>query len=116
MVPYTCDQCSNEYTSNLVLKEHIRNKHKEAIKQDSDRFSCNQCEFTAKYKPHLKAHKQIQHEGVRFSCDLCNVQATTRSYIKKHKLKKHLNEVGNHGDQNFIPVRGVPRNHPSINI
>jgi len=52
-------------------------------------FNCDQCDFSAKRKNHLRSHKLIKHEGVRYDCDRCEFRATTPSILKQHVQSIH---------------------------
>ena len=55
---------------------------------DSDhgnvRYSCNQCDFKAKWKQSFKEHIDSVRENVQYSCNQCDCKVTTKIYLKRH--------------------------------
>ena len=63
-----------------TLLKHVESKH-EGVK-----FLCDQCNYKATQKGHLKAHIQSKHENVKFHCDKCDFKvAMHRNYRKERK-------------------------------
>ena len=56
-------------------------------------YGCDQCDYKAVHKGHLKIHKESKHEGVRYGCDQCDYKATLKTDLKRHKQSKHESEV-----------------------
>ena len=63
-------------------------QHKEK-EHEGRRYTCNQCEYSACSRSHLRHHKKVKHEGMRYLCDQCKYAATTSSDLKRHKEVKH---------------------------
>ena len=52
---------------------------------DSDhgnvRYSCNQCDFKAKWKQSFKEHIDSVRENVQYSCNQCDCKVITKIYM-----------------------------------
>ena len=44
-------------------------------------YSCQQCNYKATQKGHVKQHRESKHEGVKYVCYHCEYQATTRDSL-----------------------------------
>ena len=47
-------------------------------------YSCDQCEYKALLKLHLKVHLRKFHENVKYSCDLCDYKTKWKSSFDHH--------------------------------
>ena len=90
---------------NIKQEDHIENYYPEPIplqyslvddwgsqmdtaKHDRE-YKCDQCDYVAKQKSHLKPHIKAKHEGVIYHCDMCDYKANYPSNLNAHKRKKH---------------------------
>ena len=53
-------------------------------------FQCEFCDHATPTKRTLKQHKEIKHEGLTFPCDQCNLSPSTMSSLLRHKRRKHV--------------------------
>ena len=53
------------------------------------KYSCDQCDYIAKYSSHLYRHIQSRHEGVKYACDQCDYKFTQQSSLRTHIKKQH---------------------------
>jgi len=53
------------------------------------RFSCDQCDHSARYEANLRTHIASMHELVTHTCNLCNKHFTQRSALNRHKQSVH---------------------------
>ena len=70
-----------------TIKSHLR-VHT-LLKREGIRFDCDQCEYKANHKNSLRLHKQSRHEGIKYNGDQCEYKATTKSNLRVHTLSKH---------------------------
>ena len=60
-------------------------KQKVNVKGHVDvRYTCNQCDYKAKWKRNLKQHTDSVHGDVRFICEQCDYKATQKGNLKRH--------------------------------
>ena len=55
----------------------------------NEKYSCNECDYTAKVKHTLNLHIDATHKGIRYPCGKCNYKATQKSSLNRH-AKRHL--------------------------
>ena len=54
------------------------------------RFSCEQCDYSAARKSHIRKHVLAVHERKKpFSCDLCGYSTAWKPHIRDHMWKIH---------------------------
>ena len=70
-----------------TIKSHLR-VHT-LSKRERIKFDCDQCEHKANHKDSLRLHKQSKHEGIKYNCDQWEYKATTKSNLRVHTLSKH---------------------------
>ena len=46
------------------------------------KIRCDQCDYQAYYKHHLKEHVEYKHEGVIYQCDFCDYKARTKQNLQ----------------------------------
>ena len=51
------------------------------------KFECEQCEYKATKKGHLRVHTLSKHGGI-FDCDQCECKATIKNHLRVHTLSK----------------------------
>ena len=59
--------------------------NKKIKENKEDGFSCDRCNFTSIYSSNLSQHIKSKHEGVRYPCDQCDYVATGKGHLKIHK-------------------------------
>ena len=83
-----CKLCANTFTSEVSLKLHTKNVHKERM--------CDQCNFkTSKGSYFLKDHKRTAHEKKeeRAAYFKCNQDDCEKTFKRKCLLNSHINKV-----------------------
>ena len=53
------------------------------------KYPCNQFEYKAAQKGHLKRHKMSIHEGIKYPSNQCEYKAAHEVSLKKHKISLH---------------------------
>ena len=81
----------------LSIKRYIK-----TIKGDYKNH-CNECDFKAKSKRIIKAHKLRVHEGVNYPCNQCDTKFTDLRNLKRHQMSVHegVKYPCNQCDSNF---------------
>ena len=77
---------------NLALEVTDTPKAQQKPKYTSNadsKFPCDECDYLANYKWHLKRHKQGMHGGKKFECDKCGVLFSFKTNLHTHKQSKH---------------------------
>ncbi|XP_008487647.1 zinc finger protein 391-like [Diaphorina citri] len=84
---HECEECSRLFPSSKMLYDHTMRSHKTRVL-----FKCHQCSRKYMSKPSLRRHIYANHinKGVRFSCHLCG-----KSFHREQSLRKHLREEEN---------------------
>ena len=79
-----CEHCGKHFTRKDSYQNHLTKKH------GNQTFSCEECDFTSKYKQAIKAHRLWKHteNNKNFQCDLCQ-----KAYVTKKDLKCHTNHL-----------------------
>jgi len=54
-----------------------------------EKYLCNKCDYTAKFKNTLNLHIDATHKGIRYPCGQCDYKATQKSSLNRH-AKRHL--------------------------
>lgn len=110
---YQCSHCNKKFSTNNLLKEHIRkhvNKFKCPIcdmtcigktelskhilyKHTTQKsFKCSYCEHICKTQLDLQKHISLKHsESYEYQCNECDFKSKDLNIIKKHMLKSHMN-------------------------
>ncbi|XP_017081370.2 zinc finger protein 160 [Drosophila eugracilis] len=80
------DNCSYVGKSELHLKRHLKSAHS-GKESGAEWFSCDQCEFRARIKGHLRRHS-LRHSGQKpHQCPHCDFQCSTIDNLRKHVIK-----------------------------
>ena len=69
-----------------TIKSHLRVHNYRSVR-GSD--LTDQSEYKANHKDSLRLHKQSKHERIKYNCDQCEYKATTKSNLRVHTLSKH---------------------------
>ena len=83
--PYKCIQCDKEFSSNTILRKHIK------IHTGEKPYKCNLCEKTFSKQYDLKRHSGIHSGEKPFQCTHCPSAFARRDYLTKH-IRKHTGE------------------------
>ena len=54
-------------------------------------YSCDQCDYKAKEKGHLKTHNKTVHKNVGYSCNQCEYKTKEKVHLKTHNETVHDN-------------------------
>ncbi|XP_050315945.1 zinc finger protein 888-like [Anthonomus grandis grandis] len=84
---YKCDYCDYRSYNHANVKRHmITHKDYEELTQ----YKCDQCHFVTVYKERLKCHKQTHtQEGKWTKCPLCDFSTRYRAHLRRHLLNSH---------------------------
>ena len=52
-------------------------------------YRCDQCDYQAKQRGHLKHHIRYTHQGIRFKCYICENQFSRKEILSQHIQSKH---------------------------
>ncbi|KAJ1527487.1 hypothetical protein ONE63_007460 [Megalurothrips usitatus] len=99
MFPYNCPLCSNGYTANSVLQDHIRRKH-----TGEKPFECPVCNQGFKRKAHLDVHLRTHTGEKPYPCPVCD-----RPFRQRPDCLKHIRVI--HGED---PSKFNIRFHPNM--
>ena len=86
-VPCTFQGCDKVLKNRSALGTHIKRIHSGR----TQRFMCNQCDYSSKYKPELTRHNR-RHTGDLIQCEFCSYSCTRMVVLAQHKESRHLNE------------------------
>ena len=75
------NECLRRYGT-LIVKDVEENKSER-------KFPCQQCEYQANKKDHLKNHVESKHGEEIFSCPQCDLKTTANDYLRRHVRSKH---------------------------
>ena len=53
------------------------------------KLSCDQCEYQANMRHHLKIHTMAKHEGVKYECKECTKTFSHKSALIRHRKSAH---------------------------
>ena len=85
-VPYRCDLCEAEYTSEAAKEYHVKTVHEKDCS-----FVCDLCDKSFKAEVLLKEHKKYVHSSVKkFSCEDCDAK-----FKRNQDLQWHMRNVHN---------------------
>ena len=86
---HICEICTQEFKFNVLLRQHISNKHSKnnalTSKETSICEYCNKSVFNIRLKVHIKAHVDIENKSYKCSFDGCKIVCTTDANLKKHE-------------------------------
>ncbi|KAH8298390.1 hypothetical protein KR018_012640 [Drosophila ironensis] len=89
---HKCDRekCTYVGKSELHLRRHLKSAHtadEEGGTDGREWFSCDQCEFRARTKTHLRRHS-LRHSGQKpHQCPHCSFQCSTIDNLRKHIVR-----------------------------
>ena len=110
--PNKCQECNNQFGSPYQLKQHVIEKHvglaikcnicdkvlasektfkKHMFVHSNESHDCENCEYTARSKFHMKLHIQSNHSEIDFQCTLCKSKYKSKSKLRCHVRIKHEN-------------------------
>ena len=79
-----CNRCEKRFTTNWLLKAHIRNKHEKV--KDKKCPHCgegfNSSEATRSFKAHVNRHTNNR----QFACEICGKSFLVQTHLKKHAM------------------------------
>ena len=64
-------------------------KQRQLIKNNENKYSCDQCNHVASNQGNLKKHIKTIHDGVKYPCDQCNHKASDPSNLRQHIKSIH---------------------------
>ena len=93
-----CPFCGVEFTPNLNLANHIKNKHNQ-----NENFVCNFCSFETLNASEIEAHKVQKHpdncasketessqrKEKKYECEICHIKYNSRHSRRLHMHAKH---------------------------
>ena len=82
----TCEHCGKEY-SKYLLKLHIQRKH------SSQRYYCDQCDYSSTFNGDIRIHKTSQHDDTKYMCEECAKEFCSATVLKQHIRVKHSGNV-----------------------
>ena len=85
---HICDICSNEFRSQIYLRNHKRIMHKIADEKYTNRF-CQICPECGKAVDSLKQHMMLIHSSNKLQCPHCEYQTPYKNNLKNHIENKH---------------------------
>ena len=86
MRKFQCELCSQRFTTNANLEQHIRGVH-DKVKP----FTCHVCKHSFASRSNLQTHSDSRHSGKikRFSCGHCKKRFWKRSALLDHTRSRH---------------------------
>ena len=58
-------------------------------KHDQKQYKCEQCDFRANGRNHIRNHKRRNHSDYKVLCDRCGYTTNHSSHLKRHVRRKH---------------------------
>ena len=86
-----------------------------SIETRGSTFDCDQCEYKATIKSHLRVHTLSKREGIRFDCDQCEYKARQKNQLIVHKQWKHDLIVINLNTKQITKIVSDCTNSPNMN-
>jgi len=71
--------CDFTGLNKFALKKHNYMKH-----EDTRKYACDRCPYTAKLPANLRTHIAGVHEGVKHKCNKCNSEFSTDQALQRH--------------------------------
>jgi len=84
---FICDRCSKKFAHRCDLIRHIREVHDKI--HEGVFYPCEECEYKATKKWHLKVHVEATHKGIRYPCGQCSYEAKTKQTLQRHVESIH---------------------------
>ena len=102
----TCEFCGYK-ASKTDVDKHVKRKH------GSERYNCNQCEYTSTMKVDVRTHHDARHSGVKHMCEDCGSEYSSTFTLQKHKTTKHSGVLlqCNQCDYKMDGQLGTMKNH-----
>ncbi|KAL1453337.1 hypothetical protein WDU94_007481 [Cyamophila willieti] len=108
-----CHLCTNNFTKESTLENHIRKRHKRVpceecgqtfsttgnmtkhmdAQHKGKRYNCSYCSKQFPYSQYLKNHVRVKHKGVEFKCKLCDKQLSSNSNLSRHLRNMHCESI-----------------------
>ena len=80
-----CDKCELKFSYRKDVKRHINSFHEENQKE----YKCEFCNYSSKWKHHLRGHNDTIHLGLTFECKNCKYKGHTKRMLKEHTRIVH---------------------------
>ena len=81
---------SNLNVKNVSTKQQKRSSEgAHSIETQGGTFDCDQCEYKATIKSHLRVHTLSKRERIRFDGDQCEYKARQKNQLTVHKQWEH---------------------------
>ena len=58
-------------------------------KHDQKQYKCEQCDFRANGRDHIRNHKRRDHSDYKLLCDRCGYTTKVNSHLHRHVRAKH---------------------------
>ena len=108
----------NTGISNLNVNNASTKQQKKVIctlyRKTGGTFDCDQCEYKATIKSHLRVHTLSKRERIRFDCDQCEYKARQKSQLTVHKQWEHDLTVINLNTKQITKIVSDCTNSPSM--
>ena len=78
---FKCDTCEESYKTNVYLKMHIRNVHKN-VEKDL-KYPCEHCDKSFENPGKCESHIKRVHRNVTKTCTICKKEFSAK-YLKQH--------------------------------
>ena len=73
-------------TKNIKNEQNISTQFNKNIND----LGCDQCDYIAKHRAHLKRHKESIHEGIIYECEHCSYTNRRKDHLRTHQKKHSL--------------------------
>ena len=80
-----CDVCDISFKTPVSLREHMKNRHGS---QNGTAVSCEDCNFSALSKVHLRKH-QNKHNNKERKCGQCQYKTNNEYKLESHITQQH---------------------------
>ena len=80
------EESDNEDEDNTDQEEYSEMEEEHNQSEETNKFTCKECNFEAKNVCGLKIHMKSEH---KFTCNLCDYKTTTQMHLKKHIIQLH---------------------------
>ena len=107
-IQYVCEKCNVYFETRIQLRQHVESLHTFDISSsktfedretelqkvpsavtNTNKFKCENCDYSTGYKQHLKQHVDFVHKGIGHLCDHCGFKARDKGQLKNHVLVTH---------------------------
>merc|ERR1712189_23215 len=85
-IPSDENPINNETTLGRTASQVLTNSSSSLINDNKNKkpYKCQDCDYSATQKGHIKIHVQSKHEGIKYPCHQCDYQATRSSSLQRH--------------------------------